>query len=76
MSICVYLWIMPSPSFIVVFLSLWIMNYGIYGQRLVYHEWGAMKCTTHLLPLLYPLVFIINACNKCVTLVGIVIDMK
>ena len=31
-SICVYFWIMLSPSFIVVFLSLWIMNFGIYGQ--------------------------------------------
>ena len=28
---------------------------------------GALKCTTHLLPLLRPLHFIINACNKCVT---------
>ena len=37
---------------------------------------GALKCTTHLLPLLYPLVFIINACNKCVMLVWVVIGME
>ena len=37
-SICVYLWIMLFPSFIVVFPSLWMMNFGIYGQHLVCHE--------------------------------------
>ena len=35
---------------------------------------GALKCTTHLLPLLCLLRFIINACNKYVTLTLIVIN--
>ena len=35
---------------------------------------GALKHTTHLLLLLRPLRFIINACNKCVTLALIVIN--
>ena len=35
---------------------------------------GALKCTAHLLPLLRPLSFIINARNKCVTLAWIVIN--
>ena len=34
----------------------------------------ALKCTTHLLPLFRPLRFIINACNKYVTLALIVIN--
>jgi len=38
-SICVYLWIVLSPSFIVVFPFLWIMNSSIYVQRLVCNEW-------------------------------------
>ena len=38
-SICMYLWIVLSPSFIVVFPSLWIMNSSIYGQRVVCNEW-------------------------------------
>ena len=37
---------------------------------------GSLKYTAHLLPSLCPLLVFINACNKCVTLVGIVIDMK
>ena len=37
---------------------------------------GSLKYTTHLLLLLCLLLFIINACNKCVTLVWIVIDME
>ena len=36
---------------------------------------GALNYTTHLLSLLRPLFFIINACNKCIMLVWIVIDM-
>ena len=35
---------------------------------------GALKCTVHLLPLLRPLRFVINVCNKCVTLTLIVIN--
>ena len=35
---------------------------------------GALKCTAHLLPLLFLLRFIINAHNKCVTLALIVIN--
>ena len=35
-----------------------------------------LKRTTHLLLLLLPLHFIINACNKCVTLVWVVINME
>ena len=35
---------------------------------------GALRCTAHLLPLLHPLHFIINARNKCVTLTLIVIN--
>ena len=35
---------------------------------------GALKCTAHLLPLLYLLRFIINAHNKCVMLALIVIN--
>ena len=34
---------------------------------------GALRCTAHLLLLLYPLRLIINACNKCVTLIFLVI---
>ena len=34
---------------------------------------GALMCTTHLLPLFRPLLLVINARNKCVTLVWIVI---
>ena len=34
----------------------------------------ALRCATHLLPLLHPLHFIINACNKCVMLALIVIN--
>ena len=37
---------------------------------------GALKYTTHLLPLLRLLLFIINPRNKCVMLVRIVIDME
>ena len=37
---------------------------------------GALKYTAHLLSLLYSLLFIINARNKCVTLVQVVIDME
>ena len=37
---------------------------------------GALKYTAHLLPLLHSLLFIINAHNKCVTLVQVVIDME
>ena len=36
----------------------------------------ALKYTAHLLPLLHSLLFIINARNKCVTLVQVVIDME
>ena len=75
-SICVYLWIMLSPSFIVVVPSLWIMNSGIYGQWLFCHEWELLKYIAILLPLLCPLLFIINARNKCVTLARIVIDTE
>ena len=35
---------------------------------------GALKCTAHLLPLLRPLRFIVNAYNKCVTLALIIIN--
>ena len=35
---------------------------------------GALKCTAHLLSLLCPLHFIINACIKCVTLTLIIIN--
>ena len=35
---------------------------------------GALKCTAHLLPLLCPLCFIINAHNKCVMFTLIVIS--
>ena len=35
---------------------------------------GALKCTTHLLPLLRLLRFIINACNKCVTPTLVIIN--
>jgi len=34
---------------------------------------GALMCTTHLLPLLRPLLLVINVRNKCVTFVWIVI---
>ena len=34
---------------------------------------GGLMCTTHLLPLLRPLLFIINARNKCVMLAWVVI---
>ena len=37
---------------------------------------GTLKYTAHLLPLLHLLRFIINACNKCVTLIRVVIDME
>ena len=37
---------------------------------------GDLKYTAHLLPLFRLLLFIINACNKCVTLVLAVIDME
>ena len=76
MSIYVYLWIMLSPSFIGFFPSFWIMNFGIYGQWIVCHEWELLKYAAILLPFLRPLLFIINACNKCVTLARIVIDME
>ena len=36
----------------------------------------ALKCTAHLLSLLCLLRFIINACNKCVTLVWVIINME
>ena len=35
---------------------------------------GALKCITHLLPLLRLLHFIINVCNKCVMLALIIIN--
>ena len=35
---------------------------------------GALKCTSHLLPLLLLLRFVINVGNKCVTLALIVIN--
>ena len=35
---------------------------------------GALKCIAHLLPLLHLLRFVINACNKCVTLALVVIN--
>ena len=35
---------------------------------------GVLMCMAHLLSLLRPLRFIINACNKCVTLTLIVIN--
>ena len=35
---------------------------------------GALKYTTHLLPLLHSLRFIINARNKCVTVAWVVIN--
>ena len=35
---------------------------------------GALKGTVHLLSLLRPLRFVINVCNKCVTLTVIVIN--
>ena len=37
---------------------------------------GALKHIAHLLPLLHPLHFIINACYKCVTLVWVIIYME
>jgi len=37
---------------------------------------GALKYIAHMLSLLRPLLFIINARNKCVTLVLVVIDME
>ena len=49
------------------------MNFCIYVQRLVRYYIDGLMCTAHLLPLLCPLLFIINARNKCVTLALIVI---
>ena len=37
---------------------------------------GSLKYIAHLLPLLCLLLFFINACNKCVTLIWIVIDTE
>ena len=49
------------------------MNFCIYVQRLVRYYIDGLMCTAHLLPLLCPLLFIINARNKCLTLALIVI---
>ena len=77
-SICVY-FKLCCPYFLELFLVLM----GNEPQQ-PQHSWatasvlsmGALKYTAHLLPLLRPLLFIINACNKCVTLVLVVIDME
>ena len=67
MSIYVYLWIL-------LFLAL--MDNESWHLRAMAStlSMGALKCIAHLLLLLRQLHFIINACNKCVTLALIVIN--
>ena len=72
MNFWVYLWILSLLSFIVVpdLNGQWISYLCPTVSAL---PMGALMYIAHLLLLLRPLLIVINAHNKCVTLVGIVI---
>ena len=71
MSIRVYLWIPLFLSFIVVPC---LNGQCILAFTASMLSMRALRCIAHLLPLLRSLHFIINACNKCVTLALIIIN--